>query len=220
MYRCLLRPVYGQISLRTHPSSIRRLTSMAKLLPNHVRIVEVGPRDGLQNISTPIPTATKISLIQRLHEAGLRAIEVTSAVSPKAVPQLADNQEVLAHHTIKDLIRQEGLQLPVLVPNRKGLELTIKHGVKEVAVFVSATEGFSRANTKCSVEEGLQRAREVAEISRKEGILVRGCVKTLTNINTRDAILTTYLDTYHVYSMTHMTDQHLKQRYSTESNNS
>lgn len=150
---------------------------MAKTLANHIRIVEVGPRDRLQNISTPIPTATKVSLIQRLHTTGLQTIEITSAVSPEAVPQLADNQEVMAHEVIKGLISQDGMRLPVLVPNKKGLELAMKHGVKEVAVFVSATEGFSRANTKCSVGEGLARAREVAQIAKREGVQVRGCVE-------------------------------------------
>jgi hydroxymethylglutaryl-CoA lyase len=143
---------------------------------NHVRIVEVGPRDGLQNVSTHIPTATKISLIQRLHSTGLRAIEVTSAVSPKAVPQLADNQEVLSHTVVKDLISRHDLRLPVLVPNRKGLDIAMTLGVREVAVFVSASEGFSQANVKCSVEEGLARAREVAGVARREGMQVRGFV--------------------------------------------
>lgn len=139
-----------------------------------VRIFEVGPRDGLQNIAKSIPTATKIALIQRLREAGLRDIEVTSAVSPKAIPQLADNQQVLSHPSIQSLIKEPGISCPVLVPNTKGLELALKHGVKEVAVFVSASEGFSRANTKCSVEEGLQRAQEVASQARENGVRVRG----------------------------------------------
>ncbi|KAH8621959.1 hypothetical protein IG631_23354 [Alternaria alternata] len=152
---------------------------MASVSPtgDHVRIVEVGPRDGLQNITTPVPTATKISLIQRLHSAGLRAIEVTSAVSSKAVPQLADNQKVLSHGVVKDLISQDNLRLPVLVPNRKGLELAMKLGVKEVAVFVGATEGFSKANTNCTVEEGLARAKVVAGIAKGKGMQVRGCVR-------------------------------------------
>lgn len=153
---------------------------MAHSSPNgtHVRIVEVGPRDGLQNISKPISATTKVSLIQQLHSAGLRNIEITSAVSPKAVPQLADNQDVLSNSVIKDLISKDDLKLPVLVPNRKGLEVAMKFGVKEVAVFVSASEGFSRANTKCSVEEGLFMAREVAGVARGAGMQVRGCVES------------------------------------------
>ena len=144
--------------------------------PAAVRIVEVGPRDGLQNVSGFVPTAAKIELIRRLREAGLQTIELTSAVSPKAVPQLADCEVVLSHGMVKDLQAQPGLHLPVLVPNSKGLELAMKHGVKEVAVFVSATEGFSKANINVSVEQGLERAMDVARLARKAGIAVRGFV--------------------------------------------
>ncbi|KAF2824420.1 aldolase [Ophiobolus disseminans] len=141
-----------------------------------VRIVEVGPRDGLQNIPKAIPTAVKIELIERLRATGLREIEVTSAVSPKAIPQLADNQTLLSHSSIQALIGQPSTRMPVLVPNVRGLELAMKHGVKEVAVFVSATEGFSKANTNCTVEEGLRRAGEVAVLAIKSGVQVRGYV--------------------------------------------
>ncbi|KAH7072480.1 hypothetical protein FB567DRAFT_454509 [Paraphoma chrysanthemicola] len=144
-----------------------------------VRIFEVGPRDGLQNIAKSIPTATKISLIQRLREAGLRDIEITSAVSPKAIPQLADNQQLLSHTSIQALIKESEIAAPVLVPNTKGLDIALKHGVKEVAVFVSATEGFSNANTKCSVEEGLRRAAEVAVNAAQKGVRVRGYVSCI-----------------------------------------
>lgn len=139
-----------------------------------VRIMEVGPRDGLQNIAQSIPTAIKIELIERLRATGLNQIELTSAVSPKAIPQLADNQKVLSHHSVRALIAQPGTRMPVLVPNRQGLELAMKHGVKEVAVFVSATEGFSKANTNCTVEESLRRAGEVAAIAIRSGVDVRG----------------------------------------------
>jgi hydroxymethylglutaryl-CoA lyase len=139
-----------------------------------VRIMEVGPRDGLQNIANAVPTTVKIELIERLRAAGLRRIEVTSAVSPKAVPQLADSQDLLSSHNLQAMILQPGMQMPVLVPNVRGLRLAMQHGAKEVAVFVSATEGFSRANTNCSVEEGLRRAGEVVEMAMKAGIQVRG----------------------------------------------
>ncbi|KAF2035283.1 aldolase [Setomelanomma holmii] len=146
---------------------------------SQVRIFEVGPRDGLQNIAKSIPTATKIELIQRLRASGLRDIEVTSAVSPKAIPQLADNQQLLSNSSIQNLIKESGVSCPVLVPNTKGLDITLKHEVREVAVFVSASEGFSRANTKCSVEEGLRRAGEVATQAREHGIKVRGYISCI-----------------------------------------
>lgn len=144
-----------------------------------VRIIEVGPRDGLQNIAKAIPTAIKVELIERLRATGLRSIEATSAVSPKAIPQLADNQALLSNSNVQRLIAEPSTRVPVLVPNVRGLELAIKHGVREVAVFVSATEGFSKANTNCTVEEGLRRASEVAALAIKSGLQVRGCVFTL-----------------------------------------
>jgi hydroxymethylglutaryl-CoA lyase len=144
--------------------------------PAAVRIVEVGPRDGLQNVSNLVPTSTKIELIRRLREAGLQTIELTSAVSPKAIPQLADRELVLSHQTVKGLQAQPGLRLPVLVPNSRGLELALKHGVKEVAVFVSATEGFSKANINVSVAQGLERARDVARRAKNAGVAIRGFV--------------------------------------------
>jgi len=173
MYRIVWRPLS---TLHRISSNAQRTIIMAHPPPTggQVRIVEVGPRDGLQNISISIPIDTKVSLIQRLHSAGLRNIEITSVVSPKAVPQLADNQQVLSDGIIKNLISKDDLRLPILVPNRKGMDLAIKFGVKEVAVFVSASEGFTRANTKCSVEEGLSRAREVAGVALGARMQVRG----------------------------------------------
>ncbi|EKG16594.1 hypothetical protein MPH_06175 [Macrophomina phaseolina MS6] len=147
--------------------------------PQAVRIIEVGPRDGLQNISQAVPTATKVELIARLQAAGLQAIELTSAVSPKAVPQLADNQKLLSHDSVKALLDQSHLRLPVLVPNTKGLDIALRHGVKEVAVFVSASEGFSRANTNCTVAEGIDRARSVARAATSKGLNVRGYVSSI-----------------------------------------
>lgn len=146
-----------------------------------VRIVEVGPRDGLQNIRTSIPTSTKLELIKRLHATGLRSIEVTSVVSPKAIPQLADNEAVLSSNLVQSLLRKDGLGLSTLVPNTKGLDVAIRHGVKEVAVFVSASEAFSRANINCSVAEGLDRARKVAEKAKANGLFIRGYVYSQNN---------------------------------------
>lgn len=137
-----------------------------------VRIVEVGPRDGLQNISRTVPTSVKVELIQRLVKAGLTTVEVTSFVSPKWIPQLADNKEVLKE--IAPLLRDGSVNLPVLVPNLKGLDDALQHKVREVAVFVSASEGFSRKNTNCSVDEALARARDVAARAKQHGLAVRG----------------------------------------------
>jgi len=142
----------------------------------NVRIVEVGPRDGLQNVKTKIPTTTKLDLIHRLRAAGLQNIEITSVVSPQAVPQLADCKHVLSSSRIQALMTDSTLRTPVLIPNLKGLEIAMRHNVKEVAVFVSAAEGFSQANIRCSVQEGLDRARQVAEKARSHGIVVRGYI--------------------------------------------
>ncbi|PPJ57430.1 hypothetical protein CBER1_01350 [Cercospora berteroae] len=119
-----------------------------------VRIVEVGPRDGLQNVKPSIPSSTKLALIERLHDAGVQQIEVTSVVSPRAVPQLADCETKLANANVQKLLSDQRLRTPVLMPNLKGLNVALRHNVKEVAVFVSASEGSSRANVKCSVQEG------------------------------------------------------------------
>jgi hydroxymethylglutaryl-CoA lyase len=139
-----------------------------------VRIVEVGPRDGLQNVKQVVPTAIKIDLINRLHDAGLQTVELTSVVSPRAIPQLSDCRTLLADGGVQRLLGDARLRLPVLVANMKGLEVALKQNVREVAVFVSATQGFSKANINCSVQQGLDRAREVAESARKNGLAVRG----------------------------------------------
>jgi hydroxymethylglutaryl-CoA lyase len=141
-----------------------------------VRVIEVGPRDGLQNVKSVVPASTKVALIRRLQAAGLQNVEVTSTVSPKAVPQLADCATVLADANVQSLLANPEIRTPVLVPNLKGLQTAMKHKVREVAVFVSASEGFSNANIRCSVQEGLNRARQVAEKARAEGIAVRGYV--------------------------------------------
>ncbi|KAJ0423046.1 hypothetical protein BJY00DRAFT_322180 [Aspergillus carlsbadensis] len=144
-----------------------------------VRIVEVGPRDGLQNIRNLVDTATKIQLIQRLQQAGHRTIELTSFVSPRAIPQLADAQRVVGDQGVKALLQDSGLNLPVLVPNLKGLEKAIASGIKEVAVFISATEGFSKANINCTVDQGLERAKAVIRKATENGITVRGYVSCI-----------------------------------------
>ncbi|GAB1217471.1 hypothetical protein ATERTT37_006710 [Aspergillus terreus] len=141
-----------------------------------VRIVEVGPRDGLQNIAERIPTATKLELIRRLQETGLQSIELTSVVSPKAIPQLADCRQLLQNPAIQQSLQNSRLRLPVLVPNVKGFDIAQEHGVKEVAVFISATKGFSRANINCTVEEGIARARQVAAKAIHANMTVRGYV--------------------------------------------
>lgn len=140
------------------------LVKMGQQLPA-VRIVEVGPRDGLQNIRDSIPTQTKLELIKRLHATGLSTIELTSVVSPRAVPQLKDCREVLQDVDVKNLLQNPQLRLPVLVPNEKGLKIAIENGVRDVAVFVSATEGFSKANINCTVQEGIERAKRVVALT-------------------------------------------------------
>ncbi|KAH8901431.1 3-hydroxy-3-methylglutaryl-coenzyme A lyase/3-methylglutaconyl-coenzyme A hydratase [Thozetella sp. PMI_491] len=142
-----------------------------------VRIVEVGPRDGLQNIPEIVSTRTKAELIMRLADCGLKTIEVTSFVSPKSIPQLADNKEVVA--AIRPLLANEDIRFPVLVPNVKGLEGALRHELREVSVFVSASEGFSQKNTNCSVAEGLRRARDVATLAAQRGVAVRGYVSCI-----------------------------------------
>src|SRR5213080_4639061 len=120
------------------------------MIPAKVRIVEVGPRDGLQNEPGDVPTAAKIELIERLAEAGLPAVEATAFVSPKWVPQMADHAEVLAR-----IHRRPGISYPVLTPNLKGFEAARAAGATEVAVFGAASEAFSRKNINCSIAESL-----------------------------------------------------------------
>jgi hydroxymethylglutaryl-CoA lyase len=138
-------------------------------IPRKVRIVEVGPRDGLQNEAQPVPAAVKIELIDRLSDAGVPVIEATAFVSPKWVPQMADNAEVMAR-----ISRRPGVVYPVLVPNRKGLDAAIAAGAEEIVVFGAATESFSKRNTNCSIDEGLARFSEVCEEALRHGLKVRG----------------------------------------------
>jgi hydroxymethylglutaryl-CoA lyase len=141
-----------------------------------VEIVEVGPRDGLQNEPRPIPTAEKIALIDLLSGAGFRRIEAASFVSPKRVPQMADGTEVLA-----GIARRPGVRYAALAPNMRGLERAAAAGADEIAVFASASQGFSRANLGASVEESVARFREVAASARERGLPVRGYVSCVTD---------------------------------------
>ena len=145
---------------------------MARKLAD-VKIVEVGPRDGLQNISQVVATSTKIELIRKLASTGLSTIEATSFVSPKWIPQLADGSEVL--RSLQSIAKaKSNIQFPVLVPNVKGLEKAHECGAREIAVFVSATEAFSKKNINCSVAESLDRVRDVTKRATGLGIMVRG----------------------------------------------
>jgi hydroxymethylglutaryl-CoA lyase len=137
----------------------------------HARIVEVGPRDGLQNEKQSISTATKLELIERLVAAGLRDIEAASFVSPKWVPQMADHVEIM-----RGLVHHDGVNYPVLTPNLKGFEAAVAEGAKEVAVFASASEGFSQKNINCSIDESIDRFVPVFEAARRLGVRVRGYV--------------------------------------------
>lgn len=139
--------------------------------PADVRIVEVGPRDGLQNEKGIVPLAAKVALIDALAAAGLSVIESGSFVSPKWVPQMADTAEVLAAIT-----RRPGVRYPVLVPNQRGLEAALASGVEEVAVFAAASEAFSQKNINCSITESLERFAPVMEGAKAAGIAVRGYV--------------------------------------------
>lgn len=142
-----------------------------------VRILEVGPRDGLQNIKTSVPTELKVELIQRLQQTGLRDIEATSFVSPKWVPQLADGAQVMSQ--VLQLEKEHGTRLPVLAPNLKGLQNAAKSNVSEVVVFASATEAFSKKNQNCSVDEALAQAEQVAQAAREKDIKVRGVISCI-----------------------------------------
>lgn len=140
-------------------------------LPSRVKIVEVGPRDGLQNEPGNVPTAVKVGLIDRLGMAGVRAIEAASFVSPKRVPQMADGGQVMA-----GIRRLPGVAYSALVPNMKGFEAAAAAGADPVSVFASASETFSRKNIQCSIAESLERFRPVVEAAKRGGIGVRGYV--------------------------------------------
>ena len=140
-------------------------------LPQHVRLVEVGPRDGLQNEPGPVSVAQRIQLIDALSAAGVRHIEAGSFVSPRWVPQMADSAEVLA-----GIQRKSGVRYAVLVPNLQGMQAAIAAGSDEVAVFASASESFSKRNINCSISESLQRFVPVMALAAQHGLPVRGYV--------------------------------------------
>ena len=145
--------------------------SEARHLRPRLRIVEVGPRDGLQNEKLALGTADRVAFVGALAEAGLSTIEVGSFVSPRRVPQMAGSDAVL-----RGVTHRHGIRLPVLVPNRVGMERAIEAGAREVALFVSASETFSRANINCSIAESFVRAEPVFALARERGIAVRGYV--------------------------------------------
>jgi hydroxymethylglutaryl-CoA lyase len=139
--------------------------------PEQVKIVEVGPRDGLQNESVTVPAEVKVALVDKLADAGLSVIEAGAFVSPKWVPQMATSGEVY-----KRIEKRAGVSYPMLVPNLKGLELAHAVGVREIALFAAATETFSQKNTNCSIDESIDRFNAVIERAQDLGIKVRGYV--------------------------------------------
>jgi hydroxymethylglutaryl-CoA lyase len=140
-------------------------------IPKHVKMVEVGPRDGLQNEPNPVSVEVKLGLIQRLAEAGLSVIESGSFVSPKWVPQMASSAEVL-----RGIRGYPGVSYPVLTPNMQGLDAALAAGAREVAVFAAASESFSQKNINCSIAQSLERFAPVVEKARAQGLKVRGYV--------------------------------------------
>ncbi|UBU47872.1 hydroxymethylglutaryl-CoA lyase [Cobetia amphilecti] len=142
--------------------------------PRKVRIVEVGARDGLQNESVPVATATKLELIRRLSDSGLAHVEAASFVSPRWVPQMADHREIMM--VLRDSPTKSATTYSALTPNMKGLEAALECGVREVAVFGSASESFSQRNINCSIAESLERFAPVVEHALKAGVRVRGYV--------------------------------------------
>lgn len=161
---------------RTPGRGLRRIPNAkeeGRKLPKKVMLRELGPRDGLQNEAILIPALTKLRLIQSLVEAGHRYIEATAFVSPKAVPQLADAEEVASQ-----LPRSKNVVYAAVVPNRKGMERAIATRIHEVAVFTAASETFTRRNNNASIAESFNRFREVFLLARKEGITVRGYIST------------------------------------------
>lgn len=147
------------------------MTEQHSSMPRQVRIVEVGPRDGLQNEKQAIDTATKVALIEQLAAAGLRTIEAGSFVNPQAVPQMADSEAVFAQ-----LERRPGVSYTALTPNIKGFERALAAGASEVAIFAAASELFSQRNINCSIEQSLQRFAPVVAAAQAAGIPVRGYV--------------------------------------------
>jgi hydroxymethylglutaryl-CoA lyase len=144
---------------------------MASHLPTHVRIIDVGPRDGLQNEKTPVPADVKIGLVQRLQDAGLQEIEVTSYVSPKWVPQMADN-----HAVMQGMARRSGVRYSVLTPNLQGFEAALQDKPDEIVVFGAASEAFSQKNINCSIAQSIERFAPVVAAALAAGIAVRAAM--------------------------------------------
>ena len=147
-------------------------------MPSRVKLVDVGPRDGLQNEKSPVPASVKIELVHRLQDAGLREIEVTSFVSPKWVPQMADAADVMA-----GLHRKAGVRYSVLTPNMKGYEASVlpsrEFWPDEIVVFAAASEAFSQRNINCSIAESIERFTPVVEAAKAAGIRVRGAISCI-----------------------------------------
>ena len=140
-------------------------------LPQHVKLVEVGPRDGLQNEANPVPPEVKVELIDRLSAAGLPNVEAAAFVSPRWVPQMADGAEVMAR-----IRRRSGTVYSALVPNMKGMEAALAAGVGEVVVFSAASEAFAQANINCSIAESIARFEPVAQAAKAAGVRLRGSI--------------------------------------------
>ena len=145
--------------------------ALSSHIPSRVKLIDVGPRDGLQNEKTPVPAEVKIELVHRLQDAGLKEIEVTSYVSPKWVPQMGDNVEVMA-----GIARQPGVLYSVLTPNMKGFESSVASKPDEIVVFGAASEAFSQKNINCSIAESIERFAPVVEAALAAGIKVRGAM--------------------------------------------
>lgn len=153
-------------------AALRQLSSLPTFsFPAEVKVVEVGPRDGLQNEKTNVPTEVKIRLIDMLSESGLKSIEATSFVSPKWVPQMADHVKVM-----QGITKRPDVSYPVLTPNLTGFHTAVECGAKEVAIFGAASELFSKKNINCSIEESLQSFRAVTDAAKEANIPVRGYV--------------------------------------------
>jgi hydroxymethylglutaryl-CoA lyase len=163
-----------QKSLRIMSTEERNVMPGLSALPSTVRVVEVGPRDGLQNEKALIPTPQKIQFINMLAEAGLPVIEATSFVSPRAIPQLSDASAVMAGLTYLPVT-----EYPVLVPNLKGMERALQAGVRSIAVFTAASESFTRHNINTTIAQSLANFHPVVALARREGIRVRGYISTV-----------------------------------------
>lgn len=160
-----------------------RQNKLLQRIPEYVKIVEVGPRDGLQNEKNVVPTDVKIQLIKMLATSGLPVVEATSFVSPKWVPQLADAKFVM--DSIRDL---QGARFPVLTPNLKGFEAAVAAGAKEIAIFASASESFSKSNINCTIEESLVRYQEVTNAAEKLSLPVRGYISCVVGCPVEGAV--------------------------------